>query len=69
MSTGYRPDKKFWVPMGTDGYRVPTRKKILGNDGYRVPEKFSLIPTLVLVILNIIKHCFFLFNLIRSDKL
>ena len=36
---GYR-----WVP-GTDGYRVPARKKILGTDGYRVPEKFSLMPT------------------------
>ena len=25
--------------MGTDGYRVPARKKILGTDGYRVPAR------------------------------
>ena len=25
--------------MGTDGYRVPTRKKFLGTDGYRVPAR------------------------------
>ena len=55
MGTGYRPEKKFWVPMGTgyrpeknSGYRrVPGtgKKKILGTDGYRVPGKFSLMPT------------------------
>ena len=37
-----------WVPagtyqisenLGTDGYRVPARKKILGTDGYQVPAR------------------------------
>ena len=41
---GYRvPARKKF--LGTDGYRVPARKKILGTDGYRVPGKFSLMPT------------------------
>ena len=39
MSTGYRPGKNFWVPMGTG------QEKNLGTDGYRVPGKFSLMPT------------------------
>ena len=31
--------------MGTDGYRVPARKKFFGTDEYREPGKFSLVPT------------------------
>ena len=41
MGTGYRLEKN----LGTDGYRVPARKKILGADEYRVLGKFSLLPT------------------------
>ena len=46
MGTRYQPDKNFgyrWVPgtsqkffLGTDGYRVPVRKKFLGTDGYQI---------------------------------
>ena len=38
---GYRPNKKFWVPM-TTGYRP---EKNFGTSGYRLPGKFSLMPT------------------------
>ena len=31
--------------MGTDGYRVPARKKIVGTDGYRVPARKKFLGT------------------------
>ena len=31
--------------MGTDGYRVPARKKFLGTDGYRVPAREKILGT------------------------
>ena len=40
---GYRVPTRKKI-LGTDGYRVPARKKFLGTDGYRVPRKFSLMP-------------------------
>ena len=30
---------------GTNGYRVPARKKILGTDGYRVPARKKIFGT------------------------
>ena len=31
--------------LGTDGYRVPVRKKFLGTDGYRVPARKKFLGT------------------------
>ena len=42
FGTGYRPNKKLWVPMGT-GYRPNKKLWVLVGTGYR-PDKELWVP-------------------------